>query len=75
MKRFSQEKSVNYDEIFSPVAKIGTRNFLSVAANDNMKLAQFDISTGFLYGNIYEGEKCLWNGWNVTMMGVTVFVS
>lgn len=58
VKGFSQQKGVNYNETFSPVAKIGTiRTLLSVAASENMTLAQFDVSTAFLYGNLSEGEE------------------
>lgn len=56
-KGFNQEKGVNYEETFSPVAKMSTiRSILSLAAHKNMKLAQFDISTTFIYGNLNEDE-------------------
>lgn len=55
IKGFSQRRGVDYDQTFSPVARTSTiRTILSVAANDNMKLMQIDVSTAFLYGDLQE---------------------
>ena len=50
VKGFSQEKGVNYDQTFSPVAKLSTiRSVLAIAATEKLHLSQFDVSTTFLY--------------------------
>lgn len=55
VKGFSQKPGVDYDQTFSPVAKMATiRSLLSVAASENMSLMQFDVSTAFLYGELDE---------------------
>jgi hypothetical protein len=52
---WSQQRGIDYDETFSPVARKSTiRTLLSVAANEGMKLAQIDVSTAFLYGDLKE---------------------
>ncbi|RVE54361.1 hypothetical protein evm_000846 [Chilo suppressalis] len=49
------QKGIDYDETFSPVAKMTTiRSVLSVAANERLKLTQFDVSTAFLYRSLDE---------------------
>jgi len=55
IKGFSQRRGVDYDQTFSPVARMSTiRTLISVAANEGMKLAQIDVSTAFLYGDLKE---------------------
>lgn len=55
VKGFSQKKGVDFDQTFSPVARMSTiRTLLSVAANENMTLTQIDVSSAFLYGEITE---------------------
>lgn len=55
VKGFSQRQGIDYNQTFSPVAKMGTiRSILSIAASKKMILAQFDVSTAFLYGNLEE---------------------
>lgn len=52
-KGFSQKEGVDYNETFSPVARMTTiRTVLSVASVKQMCLSQFDISTAFLYGKL-----------------------
>jgi hypothetical protein len=55
VKGFNQREGVDYTQTFSPVATMtNIRSILSVAANKGMYLAQFDVSTAFLYGNLEE---------------------
>lgn len=55
VKGYSQKKNIDYYETFSPVVKSSTiRAVLSVAAREKLKLAQFDVSTAFLYGTLEE---------------------
>jgi transposase InsO family protein len=55
IKGYSQRKGIDYDETFSPVARRSSiRTLISVAANENMTLYQFDVSTAFLYGELNE---------------------
>src|SRR5436190_120641 len=58
VKGFSQQKGIDYNETFSPVARMSTiRGVLSVAAANKMHLSQFDVSTAFLYGELEEKEE------------------
>lgn len=55
IKGFKQRQGIDYRQTFSPVAKMQTiRSLLSIAASENMHLAQFDVSTAFLYGELEE---------------------
>jgi hypothetical protein len=55
IKGCAQKKGIDYDETFSPVAhRSSIRTVISVAANENMTLLQFDVSTAFLYGELEE---------------------
>src|SRR6187551_475851 len=55
VRGFSQQKGIDYDETFSPVARFGTiRSILSVAASEHLKLAQFDVKSAFLNGVLLE---------------------
>ncbi len=52
---FTQEAGVDFNETYSPVARFDTiRAVLSVAASERLRLAQFDIKTAFLYGDLEE---------------------
>lgn len=55
IKGFKQIHGVDYNQTFSPVAKTQTiRSILGIAAIEQMHLAQFDVSTAFLYGELEE---------------------
>jgi hypothetical protein len=54
-KGYSQKADIDYTETFSPVIRFDTiRVMLSVAAKEKLHLAQFDIKTAFLYGELEE---------------------
>ncbi|XP_046406341.1 uncharacterized protein LOC124171242 [Ischnura elegans] len=49
------ELGIDYEETFSPVARLETmHSVLSVAAVEKLKLQQFDVKTAFLYGKLDE---------------------
>lgn len=54
-KGFTQAYGIDYQETFSLVAKLNTiRVLLSLAANNNWKLHQFDTKNAFLNGDLEE---------------------
>ncbi|UYV74917.1 hypothetical protein LAZ67_12001798 [Cordylochernes scorpioides] len=54
-KGFAQKKGIDYEETFSPVARHDTkRTLLAIAANEDLKLVQFDIKTAFLYEDLQD---------------------
>ena len=54
-KGYTHTYGVNYQETFAPVAKINyVRILLSLAANKDWALNQFDVKNTFLYGDLEE---------------------
>lgn len=52
---YNQRKGIDYNQTFSPVAKMSTiRTLLTIAATEGLALRQFDVSTAFLYGSVKE---------------------
>ena len=54
-KGFAQKEGIDYNEIFSPVVKhISIRILLALVAEYNLELAQLDVKTTFLPGDLEE---------------------
>ncbi|GJT95976.1 putative ribonuclease H-like domain-containing protein [Tanacetum coccineum] len=52
---YTQEEGINYDVVFSPVAKIeAIRLFLAYASYKDFVVYQMDVKSAFLYGSIKE---------------------
>ena len=55
VKEYTQTYEIDYMETFSPVAKLNTvRVLLSLAANLDWLLLQFDVNNVFLHGDLDE---------------------
>ncbi|GKF67435.1 retrovirus-related pol polyprotein from transposon TNT 1-94, partial [Tanacetum coccineum] len=53
--RFRQEEGIDFEESFSPVARIeAIRIFVANATNKNMTIFQMDVKTDFLNGELKE---------------------
>ncbi|GKC24164.1 copia protein [Tanacetum coccineum] len=53
---YKQEEGIDYDEVFSPVARIeAIRLFFAYASFMNVLVYQMDVKSAFLYGTIEEG--------------------
>nr|GEV12260.1 copia protein [Tanacetum cinerariifolium] len=54
-KRYRQEKGIDFEELFTPVARIeAIRIFIANAASKNMTIYQMDVKTAFLNGKLKE---------------------
>lgn len=54
-KGFSQRYKIDYDETFSPVARLDSiRMILSIIAERDLEMIHFDVKTAFLYGSLEE---------------------
>ena len=52
-KGFAQREGIDYNEVFSPVVKHSSiRILLALVAQWDLELAQLDVKTGFLHGNL-----------------------
>jgi len=52
---FTQQKGIDYTEVFSPVVRMDSiRLLFSICAQYGLKYAQFDITTAFLNGDVKE---------------------
>ena len=54
-KGYAQKEGIDYNEIFSPVVKHSSiRILLALVAQFNLELAQLDVKTAFLHGDLEE---------------------
>ena len=55
MKGFSQKKDIDFEEIFSPVAKMSSiRIIMGLATSLDLEIEQMDVKTSFLHGELVE---------------------
>ena len=54
-KGYAQKESIDYNEVFSPVVKhTSIRILLALVAHYDLELAQLDVKTAFLHGDLDE---------------------
>jgi hypothetical protein len=54
-KGYAQKEKIDYNEVFSPVVKHSSiRILLAMVAQLSLELAQLDVKTAFLYGDLKE---------------------
>ena len=54
-KGFAQKEGIEYNEVFSPVVKYTSiRILLTLLAEYELELAQLDVKTTFLHGDLVE---------------------
>ena len=52
---FSQKEGIDYNETFAPTMHVKTaRMLLAIAARDNVRVRQYDVSTAFLHADLAE---------------------
>lgn len=55
VKWYTQTFGINYQEMFAPIVKMNSvRVLISLAANQNLPLFQFDVKNVFLHGDFEE---------------------
>ncbi|GJU62877.1 ribonuclease H-like domain-containing protein [Tanacetum coccineum] len=77
----TQEEGINYDEVFSPIARIkAIRLFLAYASFMGFMVYQMDVKSNFLYGRIEEEkelctefEKLMHDKFQMSFMGELTF--
>lgn len=58
VKGFKQKKSIDFDEIFSPLFKMTfIRTILSLAAIRDLAVEQLDVKTAFLHGDLHGAAR------------------
>jgi hypothetical protein len=54
-KGYSQEERIDFDDIFSPIAKLTSIRFLlSIAIDFDLEVEHMDVKTTFLHGDLQE---------------------
>ena len=57
LKGFMQREGIDYNELFSPTAKLETiRTVLNIGAKEKLFTYQFDVKTAFLYAELEDQE-------------------